>query len=198
MAPSRAAARRWTLVDGVDPSATWSGPRPRCSIPLAAWYVADILADVPPPETALRAASPTRPARPTAIATPGRSASTAGRDRRLGWTSGRHVGARPDRHQFRRAAPVRELRPARRADRAAQGTAARGRFRRQCAIARTAATFPPSQRGADRQEPCSGNHLPVGRRRRRSRLQGGARHRARHQGAQWRVALHLFRQWFAV
>ena len=43
----------------------------------AAWQIADILAGVRPPEGAPRAASPTRPAPPTATATPGRSASTA-------------------------------------------------------------------------------------------------------------------------
>ena len=45
--------------------------------PVAAWYVGNVLIGTPPPENAPAAASPSRPAPPTAIATPGRSASTA-------------------------------------------------------------------------------------------------------------------------
>ena len=44
---------------------------------VAAWYVGNVLIGTPPPENAPAGASPSRPARPTAIATPGRSASTA-------------------------------------------------------------------------------------------------------------------------
>ena len=45
--------------------------------PVAAWYVGNILIGAPPPDNAPPAASPSRPAPPTAIAMPGRSASTA-------------------------------------------------------------------------------------------------------------------------
>ncbi len=38
-----------SLVDGANPSATWSGPRPPVLDELAAWYVSNILADVAPP-----------------------------------------------------------------------------------------------------------------------------------------------------
>ena len=37
------------LTDGANPSPTWSGARPRVLDDLAAWYVADILSEVPPP-----------------------------------------------------------------------------------------------------------------------------------------------------
>ena len=54
-------------------------PSPRRLLdPVAAWYVGNILIGAPPPDNAMpAAASPSRPARPTAIATPGRSVSTA-------------------------------------------------------------------------------------------------------------------------
>ena len=44
---------------------------------VAAWQVGNVLLGTPPPENAAQTASPSRPAPPTAIATPGRSASTA-------------------------------------------------------------------------------------------------------------------------
>ena len=63
--------------------------------PVAAWYVGNMLIGAPPPQNGVADASPSRPAPPTAIVMPGRSASMAADHRGLGWPAGWRAGSRP-------------------------------------------------------------------------------------------------------
>ena len=95
------------------PDAAAGAPARRVLDPVAAWYVADILRrHAAARRTAPAGRSPSRPARATATATPGRSASTARTS--IGVWFGRPDGAagpRRPRPRRRRAAALRRLRP---------------------------------------------------------------------------------------
>ena len=114
--------------------------------PVAAWYVSDILADVPPPLNG----SPGRIAYKTGTSYGYRDAWAIGYDGKtvIGVWVGRPDGAPvPGHFRHRRggADPVREFRPAWRAGGAAARRAGGGAVRLQFGTADAAAPLPPSR-----------------------------------------------------
>ena len=100
------------LRDGVDDPPPRAEPARRCCRRRAAWYVADILAGVPPPINGSPGRDRLQDRHLLRLSRRlGDRLRRRARRRRLGRPAGRHAGPRPLRHRQRGADPVRGVRP---------------------------------------------------------------------------------------
>ena len=192
-------ARLGTVVPLIEQRRGKAGEtRAGSSIPVAAWYVGNILIGAPPPENAPR--WPHRLQDRHLLRLPRRLGGGFRRPhdhRRLGRPPRRHAGARAGGARVRRAHPVRRLRPHRLCPGAAAAAAQGGGVldHRQAAAA-PAALQPGKGRGRGRRR--AAHHVPAQRRAagtrrpaRGSRAGGAQAHRrarAAHGHGQWRAA----------